>query len=54
MLAVSAQYQIKKKNRARLEEIIEENLENFKNNIFSKVATAGVAGIIRKVTGLNI
>ena len=54
MLAVSAQYQICKKNRAGLKEIIEENLNEFRNNIFSTIALTGITGIIKRITGLDI
>ncbi len=54
MLAVSAQYQISRKDKDGLKKIIEENVNDFKNSIFSQIAAAGIIEIIKKVTGLVI
>lgn len=54
MLAVSAQYQISRKNKSRLKEIIEENISDFRNSIFSQIASAGIIEIVKRITGLSI
>lgn len=54
MLAVSAQYQICKKDSTGLRKIIEENINDFKNSIFSQMAGAGIIEIIKRITDLII
>lgn len=49
MLATSAQYQIIKKDKMGLRKLIKENVDDFKSNIFSKVALGGIVEIIKKI-----
>lgn len=49
MLAVSAQYQISKKDKGGLCKVIKENYNDFKNNIFSKIALGGIIEILKKI-----
>ncbi len=54
MLAVSAQYQAGRKNKVGLREIIMENINDFRNSIFSQMAVSGVVEIVKKITGLSL
>ena len=54
MLAVSAQYQAGRKNKVGLREIIMENINDFRNSIFSQMAVAGGIEIVKKITGLSL
>lgn len=49
MLAVSAQYQISKKDKMGLRKVIKENLNDFRNNIFSKIAMEGIIEIVKRI-----
>lgn len=49
MLAVSAQYQISKKDKTGLRKVIADNVNDFRSNIFSKIAMGGIIEIIKKV-----
>ncbi len=49
MLAVSAQYQITKKDKMGLRKVLTENLNDFKNSIFSKIALGGVMEILKRI-----
>lgn len=49
MLAVSAQYQIRKRDKNGLHKVITENLNDFKNNILSNLISGGIIEIIKKV-----
>lgn len=53
LLLASAQYQIAQKDQKGLRKILEDNKEEFKNSIFSNIATSGLFALIKKLTGID-